>query len=207
MFGTNVVFENAAFDSPASFRLAIFAGEGRFWRCDFRSRADFGQTTFSGHADFLGAHFGGDTTFLGTSFSNRGAEGALSLNHAVAAGMLDFTGAHLQGLADFSSVVARSLSLKGAVLEPGTRLAMSDTVAQDFFLRPSDVHYVETAPVQRHVLGLIETSAKNRGDLGLANEAHYRLRESAAQGRWWTPFDTVFYRGAAGTSCGRGIRS
>jgi uncharacterized protein YjbI with pentapeptide repeats len=198
VFGTDVVFENAAFDSPASFRLAIFAGEGRFWRCDFRSRADFGQTTFSGPADFLGAYFGGDATFLGTTFGNRGAAGALSLNHAVAAGTLDFTGAHLQGLADFSSVVARSLSLKGAVLERGTRLAMSDVVAQDFFLRPSDVGYVETAPVQRRVLGLIELSAKNRGDLGLANEAHYRLRESAARGRWWTPLDTVFYRGVAG---------
>ena len=47
-------------------------------------------------------------------------------------------------------------------------------------------------------LRVIETSAKDRGDLGVANDAYYRLRvlTSNHYGQPWRALDYVFYRGS-----------
>src|SRR5262249_18438774 len=53
---------------------------------------------------------------------------------------------------------------------------------------------------ERKILALIESSAKQRGDLGIANDAYYRLRilTSNHYGQPWRALDYVFYRGVAG---------
>ena len=77
---------------------------------------------------------------------------------------------------------------------------MSNLQAGDLVLDVDAVPQIDDQADQRSTLGMIEESAKARGDLGVANDAHYALLALRSED-YRPPFralDYVFYRGFAG---------
>ena len=213
----SIEFRRAAFGGTADFSSGAFSQDAAFDDAVFHGRTDFAQARFLGNASFLRTRFDDGATFEEAEFdAGHDRTTTVSFDSATAGGVLDFAYAVLHGQATFTRMSATgSISLANARVEPRCEFydaAIGKTkqseecvsVAQistpDFELGvPATLHAVlhEERP---YVLGLIESSAKARGDISTANDAHYALRILDSQSDSWPvhALDFAFYRVIAG---------
>jgi hypothetical protein len=188
-----------------------------FDRADFRGIADFGQTALLAPTQFDDARFHDDASFRSATVSGGGLGGppGLSFFHTVADRQLDLSGSgftkpgvdattlaenrQLIG-ADLSSIRAATLRFDDAEFQAGIRLRTQKLSVGDLHLGLGDFGHLSTTNEEERLAGMIEASAKARGDLALANDAEYELRLLEAQHDSWPVYalDSVFYRGIAG---------
>lgn len=196
-------FGEAKFGEEALFRRAVFRGATDFGATHFAKGGDFGRSQFSAGAQFVGAVFNTSAaTGESAVFDEGGSGGDLDFSYA------DFSpGSNSEGVVSFNRFLCNgTLSLQQATFEPGEEIASMGLQAKSLVLDlgttalvlddPSD----RTAPQRRHVLELIESSAKAKGDLVTANKAAYELHVLEARGYSWPRRlgDIVFYRWIAG---------
>lgn len=199
-------FERATFRGGGDFRDGAFGAEATFDGSEFQQGADFNQAIFDGQASFVQARFADGASFVSVVFS--GAEEptdpALWFERASSRGKLDFTDATFGGDAEFKELTATVLSFDGTTFAPESApglgsLLMADVSTGDLVLAVDDV--ANLGPEDREpILEEIESSAKERGDIGLANDAHYRLQVLSSHHHSWPrrTADLIFYRGLAG---------
>jgi hypothetical protein len=194
-FAGAAAFTSAHFDGGASFATAdtVFAGETAFDFASFALGADFTQAEFDADAHFYAARFANDARFVGSDFTS------VSFDNVQAAKALDLTGVAASSLA-LSRTTAQSVTLRDVTLDSGG-LAIDQLATPDLDLAVSDVSYVQGGSQAKDAtLKLIEESAKNRGDLSVANDAHFQqqLIASNSQPPLRRALDAFFYRWIAG---------
>jgi uncharacterized protein YjbI with pentapeptide repeats len=203
VFQAETSFTRALFGAGTAFGKATFQGPVRFTGADFHSATSFNSTTFYGLADFEEARFAADATFAHAGFRNTGTDPALTLTSAVAQDGFTFEGATFAQAVRADDVIARSFNLDGVTFEgPATISVLGANVGDlRYSLANLDRVVEDEADEQKHkVLSLVESSAKRRDEIALANDAHYKLQELHAQsyGTIRRAADAVFYRGIAG---------
>lgn len=206
-------FGRASFRGTASFNRATFASRATFSEADFRAGARFAQSTFRAGADFTEAQFAAGATFLHARFEPpMTSEEAARFQDVTAEGSLDFTFARFADeeatppaetriIAIFEGLVGgRSLVFRNTRFGAGHRITMLQLQVRDLILDVDVVPQIDDPADQRVVLQTIEESAKARGDLGEANDAHYALLvlRSSDYSPVVRALDYVFYRGVAG---------
>jgi hypothetical protein len=195
-FGQGAYLQGAAFEGAADFRDTGFSGAAVFDEAAFGGRADFAQSRLLANASFDNARFAGDASFrqVLSGQGERDDEGVfallniyrrpvrLSFDHATFAGKLDLTSAALWGDVEFASVSAREISLEHALLGKASTLHMSDLSAGALSVDPGALqsHLDAARDQERAALHTVETTAKDDGDLGRANDAHYRVQVLAS---------------------------
>jgi hypothetical protein len=209
------VFRRSAFAGTADFSGRILAGRTDFSATQFRGDADFSQTEFDEPVVFSGARFSAGGSFLGADFESsdppaKSAEKkspppppSSSFEGVRVEGTLDFSLATFRRPANFSQMSTSGLlSFDQAELHVPRGLNFFQVSLGSLQLGvPDALAAVKGSDKQReHVLDLIESSAKERNDLGLANDAHYERQ--VIRSRNYTPplhvLDVVFYRTFAG---------
>jgi uncharacterized protein YjbI with pentapeptide repeats len=224
-FEREATFGGARFDGEADFGQATF-GRGGFREIVSLapSGANFADATFRGVADFSGSVLaGGGATFDGTEFLDRASfvrtafwtsrpHPAASFDTVDAAADVDLSSAGFafvgrrghrslasQPIASFENLVAQGLvSLRGASFPAERPIVMEGLSAHGMVLDVDEVANVQRDKEQ--VLVLIQRAAKERDDLGMANDAEYRLHMLRSH-RYSTVVrvaDIVFYRWLAG---------
>jgi hypothetical protein len=163
-------------------------------------------------AVFTGAQLGDVASFLGAHFFAPSATAeAATFQGLSAARDLDFTFSKFLSLGkpnpDRSDYVAffGDLVCGGSLIFESTRFApgplnMQRLQAHDLVLDVGVTSAIPDHGQRRRVLRLIEASAKARGDLVTANDAHYTLRVDESRDYAFVPraLDYVFYRSIAG---------
>jgi uncharacterized protein YjbI with pentapeptide repeats len=202
-FARDQDFAGAVFGSTADFRSRVFERGCNFGSVNFRGLADFSQTTFNGVAEFDYARFERDASFRGATFAASAdptGDRAVSMVYAVAQEELSFDAATFYKLVLAESVVARKLSFDDVSFEDPAQITLAKLNVEDLSYPLRGVDRIVDDQQRLDVLGKIETSAKNRGDIGLANDARYQLQKLTASeyGVFWHTADAVFYRGIAG---------
>ena len=199
-FADDALFADAAFDAATSFRRGLFRGTADFTRADFRGLADLSRTDISSTADFGETRFADRSTFFTAIF-----RGEAKFDDAVATGPLDLTNANFLDKASFLAFESTGLmTLDGEQLRAD--LDVNDQTSIDAVRvigfkgvvsaldRHGDLDSME------HFLSVIESAAKERGDLKLANDARFERRKII--GEQFDPTlriaDYIFYRGIAG---------
>ena len=206
-FQSDTVFANGSATASMVFRRATFAGATDLSYFNFRGSAIFDGTTFRGPVDASYAHFIGKASFdqvradddmtfrVARFYPGKSA----SFSAMKCAGDLDFAFAYfLRDMAFNDLVVGGTLSLPSVT---GNGPLFFDQISARSF--QMDVGTVTTAVVsdnRRAVLSRIEASAKARGDVAVANDAHYanQVLKSDDYGPVRHFFDYVFYRTFAG---------
>jgi hypothetical protein len=207
-------FERASFRGVASFNRARFEGETTFREADFRAPARFAQARFDASVVFTSAQFAAGASFLNARFEpSETSEEAARFQHVTAEGSLDFTFATFDVgasatpsddariIAIFADVVCgRSVVFRDTTFGAEHRITMSRLQARDLVLDIHVVPQIDDPADQRIVLETVGESAKARGDLGEANDAHYALLalRSKDYSPFWRVLDYAFYRGVAG---------
>jgi uncharacterized protein YjbI with pentapeptide repeats len=203
-------FARAAFHGVTLFNDVHFQRHSSFGEADFRQRADFSRTFFLNGGDFADARFGGGALFLNAEFrawlQPRGdedaAEEAATFQNAVSGGDLNFTLAKFKhqvtNFSHFSS--SDSLVFDDAAFDQDSGFTLESIQVRDLRLDVDAVEGIGDRADQITVLKTVEQSAKQRGDVGTANDAHYRMRALTSEGYngVWKGMDLVFYRGIAG---------
>jgi len=199
-FASPAEFDGAAFRGGALFNQAVFARHASFAQGDFREHTDFSQAKFDGGADFSGAQLASGASFLATEFA-----GMARFQAATAGGDLNFTFALFRGdrpTANFADLVsAAALVFRNPEPLPRNfRLQTSQLQVRDLSMDVASVSAIEDDADRKTALETIEQSAKARGDLREANDAHYRLQvlKSMHYSIVGHILDYVFYRGVAG---------
>ena len=219
-------FKSAVFGDLAEFGGFSFQGSSNFASAAFRGQTDFSQATYAKGATYTSARFSQGASFEAAKFEPTSRDSNdpedTHFDYAVAGGPLDFSAATFRG--GFASYlfpglqVSGDLSFAGATITPECPLNRgSPPSTQCLFFGYADdpsnpfsattlelsvdnaLHAVD--PSERAaILQRIESSAKNAGDLGLANDAHYQLQVISSQSD--SPplhfLDFVFYRTLAG---------
>jgi uncharacterized protein YjbI with pentapeptide repeats len=210
-FAAGATFARASFRGAVLFYRTIFGRSAAFEESDFRRRTDFSRASFRDGGVFTRAQFAEGALFLGTRFFvGSGSAAAGRFQSVASGGDLNFTFATFKRLgkpsneesgnvAVFSELVcARTVRLRD--VEFAGLIAMNELQVRDLVMDVPDVRRVDDRDDQRIVLQTIEESAKARGDLVAANDAHYALRVLRQQD--FSPLgralDYVFYRGVAG---------
>jgi hypothetical protein len=207
-------FERASFRGSATFNSATFEGAAAFTGVDFRDRATFDVTSFDAGTSFSGARFGQGASFLAADFhapitgKDEVEQPAASFDQASSSANLDFTFATFNSapkkadeVAIFDGLVSgRSLLLGRAEFQDEDNVTMNRLQVADLVLAVDAVRLIRNSDDRQDVLKAIEDSAKARGDLGIANDAHYGARalRSTEFGPVLRAADTVFYRWIAG---------
>lgn len=205
-------FDGASFRGAALFNDVRFRGQAAFRDTDFRQRTDFSQAVFLAGAVFKRAGFTEGASFLASRFFvSEPSDEAAVFGSVASAGDLDFTFAvfrpmghasgHSSPIAVFSGLVCGgSLVFRDTEFSEGQTIVMSRLHVEDLVLDVDVVPRIDSKLDREPVLRMIEESAKARGDLGDANDAHYALRVLESEN--YSPFghalDYVFYRGLAG---------
>ena len=193
-FEKAVTFDRAAFRSTADFRQRCFGSGVRFAQADFAKRVEFVQAEFLGGATFDGARLTGGGTFRDAEFDRE-----TSFEDVTAGGNLDFTVATFLKDADFFG-----LSSDGALIFEDAIFAgsidMGNLSAAGLVLEVDAVRHAAGNAERRDVLRMIESSAKERGDLAAANDASFERRKllSTEYGPVRRVWDVLVYRGLAG---------
>jgi hypothetical protein len=206
-FTSDAGFPDAVFGSVSDFREALFQRSGNFPNANFVGRAEFGQALINQELDFSGTRFASGALFLRTALGirppNFGEDApALLFENAVVRGRIDLQDAVLKRSANFNVVSADSMSFDGISYDPSSKLSMSEVVATNVSLDLADVRHLEagSSAEERAILHTAEETAKSAGELGLANDLHYRIQEIARGDDVWPRriADHAFYRGVAG---------
>jgi hypothetical protein len=186
-------FFRTTFRRGVDFRQRCFGRRTVFAQTRFGERADFTQTTFLEDATFADARLPDGATFRAAAFDRRA-----SFEDVTSGGKLDFAVADFLGEADFFGLASDgALAFEDA--DFGQEIDMEEVSAESLLLDVDAADRVAGVE-KRRVLEMIESAAKERGDLDRANDAHYeRLslesRQYGPMRRFW---DLVFYRGFAG---------
>jgi len=209
-FGTDAVFSYASVSEAIAFDRAAFAGSAEFAGVSFDGPAsfkgvelhgptDFSLADFGDDAIFDYAHFGRDAAFLYTSFDAGGSFIGID-----AAGGLDFAHSKITETMDFDNArSARTVSFADAEFDPHGTLTFNDASLGGLLL---GVHALlqhvdpQVLGNRKQDLSLLDATAREHNDLGLANDAHYN-REVLHSGHmpwYWRPFNIVGYRYGAG---------
>lgn len=194
-FGGIASFTQAAFRGAADFRQRCFSGAASFQGATFGERVDFAKANFHSDVVLDGASFESDASFLASIF-----ETEASFLRVSASESLVFDDAIFGGEAGFFELaVSGTLSLQGSQFLDGVDLRRAPV--GDLIMDLADVANVEGREGERgDVLALIETSAAERGDLALANDASFQLLALQNSQLGWFPraMDWFFYRLLAG---------
>ena len=204
-------FDRAAFRGTAIFNQGRFYEAGTFVDGDFRSGAHFAQAQFLAAVNFTGAQFSKGASFLNARFQSTESSAGARIQDITTAGTLDFTFASFVAgetspdgaspIVIFSDIVgAQSVLFRNTTFADQQRITMHSVQARDLELGVDTVRQIDDEADQLVVLKSIEDSAKVRGDLADANDAHYALLVSQSQdySAVWRALDYVFYRNAAG---------
>jgi uncharacterized protein YjbI with pentapeptide repeats len=203
-------FARAAFRGVTLFNDVHFRRHASFGEADFRQRADFSRTFFLNGGDFADSRFSAGASFLSAEFRAwlkiRGdedpAEEAATFQNAVSGGDLNFTFAKFKHqVTNFSHFASSgSLVFDDAFFDPDSGFTLEFIQVRDLSLAVDAVNGIGDRSEQIAVLKKIENSAKERGDVSIANDAHYRMRvlKSEDYNTMWKALDLVFYRGIAG---------
>jgi hypothetical protein len=189
-----VTFERTSFRGTADFRQRCFGRGAGFAGADFAKRADFTQSEFLHDTTFEGARMEGGATFQDAAF-----KGAADFNEMAAGGALDFTAVAILGDANFFGVTSDN----ALVFERATfnnQVKLDDLSVASLLLDVDAAKRVTGDTEKRDILGMIESSAKERGDLDRANDAYFERRKllSKEYGSVERLGDTLIYRGLAG---------
>jgi uncharacterized protein YjbI with pentapeptide repeats len=205
LFAGPADFRAVTFDGVADFRAAQFAALDRGVKCRpvtvcfedavFRGRSDFSRTTFFPHTDFDDAYFADDAVFRRAVFYN-----SASFERGTIGGWLDFKRASLTKNLQLLNLSAGGLSFDGTTFNQPFTINAEDVRPRDIEASVGVIDLVGQAQNRGPLLHVLEQSAKERGDLGLANDAHYRLQELAARNDGFPRqvADYVIYRWVAG---------
>lgn len=206
-FQSDAVFANGSSTASMVFRRTTFAGATDLSYFTFGGGTVFDGTTFRGPVDASYAHFlgkasfdqvraDGDMTFRVARFF----PGTIASFSAMkCAGDLDFAFAYFRREVAFNDlVVGGALSLPSVT---GEGPLYFDQISARSFEMDVGTATVAVAPNNRRaVFSRIENSAKARGDLAVANDAHYanQVLKSDNYGAVHHLLDYVFYRTFAG---------
>jgi uncharacterized protein YjbI with pentapeptide repeats len=226
-FGGRAGFREAKFSNSASFAGSVFRDAADFTEAEFETGAIFDYAQFVSNGSFLDATFTGTGKSVAASFLAVGASGDLDFSSCkfnVVTGRVG--GATAGGLAlteasavekprssvpwvatFFDLASAGTVSFRDTSFESGYSIQMNGISTKDLVMTVRIAGLVAdgaddvTKEQQRHVLELIQASAKARGDLSQANDAYYRLRVLVS--RKYSLFhryvvDWPFYREVAG---------
>jgi hypothetical protein len=203
-FGGETTFERTAAQGGADFRDCDFNAPTSFAAAEFDDLADFSDSRFASYAGFSGARFGRDGTFVGVVFGYDGGQTyGVAFDHATVERNLVFDLAQFSGRANFRRTMAGSaFSFDRAELTPpvGKLLVFRDVSAGAFSMDVDAAQTAVQASDRRRVLELVETGAKARGDLGVANDARFALEVMKSREQpWWKRIpNVVFFRVVAG---------
>jgi Pentapeptide repeats (9 copies) len=196
-------FARATFNGSADFSYFVFQDEATFNGAKFKGSADFSSAKFGGTTSFNRARFEEGVTFLGAFFL-RGEFGDSFLG-AESGGDINFAFTEFDRPTDFENVSAKdTISFSSATLAVPGGLHFSQVTAGSFEMSVdsamSAVQHGSGTDDRPAVLGMIESSAKAGGDLGVANDAHYakQVLKSHGYGFPLNVLDFVFYRTFAG---------
>ena len=201
MFVSSASFPRTSFAAVADFRETQFQHRSRFEQAEFKSVADFSQARFGGEANFTRARFAARGTFFGANFTRVAKQGfSARFNHAAGANELDFASTKFAGRLGFRGAKAPAISFADADFFARRQAVLDEASAADFVMDVSTVDDAVQPEDRRHVLRLVEASAKSRNELTVANHAHYDLEVLTSNGYWWPwrVLDRVFYRWIAG---------
>lgn len=189
-----VTFDGATFRGTADFRQRCFGSRGRFAETDFAKRVEFVQAEFLRGATFEDARLTGGATFRDAEFDE-----AAIFTHVTAGGSLDFTVASFLDDADFFGLLSdAALILDDAIF--AKQIDMGELSAASLVLDVDAAKLANGDVEKRDILRMIESSAKERGDLAVANDASFERRKlvSKEYGPLRRAWDVVVYRGLAG---------
>jgi Pentapeptide repeats (9 copies) len=198
-FTDGAELDRASFRGRADLRRSEYGGAASFAEADFAHGADFSESTFDRPATFTRARFAEGASFAGVRFSGEKSPDAATFERVVSRGRLNFTDATFGRDVDFRDVTADAVSFDHASIPSRASLFMRSLAADDLVLSVDATDRVD-AGSREPIVDLIESSAKTRGDIGLANDAHYRLQMLASRDDSLPQriADTIFYRGIAG---------
>ncbi|HAL25174.1 MAG TPA: hypothetical protein DCP25_00330 [Chloroflexi bacterium] len=207
-------FDGAAFRGGALFNTAVLNGKASFSEADFRGHTDFSLAHFNGGADFSGAQLAQGASFFAAQFKDAPRSGtAARFQGATAGGDLNFTFAYFAPAGDRDVTANFADFVSGAALvlrdldEPEHfRFRMDRLQVRDLRMDVNDIQKVDAETDENRTLyqtrayTTLEASAKDRGDLAEANDAHYALQvlKSKHYSTVGRMLDYVFYRGIAG---------
>jgi hypothetical protein len=189
-----VTFDRASFRSSADFRQRCFGTLGRFAQTDFAKRVEFVQAEFLGGATFEDARLTGGATFRDAEFDKKA-----EFKNVVAGGSLDFTVATFLDKADFFGLLSdAALIFDDAIF--AKQIDMDEVSAASLVLDVDAAKRADGDIEKRDILRMIESSAKERGDLAVANDASFERRKllSKEYGPLRRAWDFFVYRGLAG---------
>jgi hypothetical protein len=199
IFNGNARFDDAVFGRVSDFRKASFLAGATFSEASFLGRAEFSRALINHEVSFDDARFGSDALFLGTNFGEDTP--AVLFENTAARGRIDLQESVLGGSATFNQVTARSLSFDGMTYRrSSSKLNMTGVVATDVSLGVAGVQHLFAPADELAILHSAEETAKSAGNLGLANDLHYRIQDIASRNDGWLRriADHAFYRGVAG---------
>jgi hypothetical protein len=173
----------------------------------FQRLVEFQRVRFDAGADLSFAKFGEraifDRTIFGgaTSFRNVQSVGLLSLQDGQVIGALDFDHAYLgDGISLPGVITSGVLSLRGALIDYRETMRLEPLRATSLLFDIDDTTRIAGALEKIAALEILEDTATASDDLGLANEARYRLLALQGRRQPWVQrvLDAVFYRAVAG---------
>jgi hypothetical protein len=215
-FEGDAVFAGAGAAGVATFTRTTLSRTADFDRFMFNLGADFGAAEFGGPADFSlsmfsgpvvfdGARFASDVSFVGADFyRSKMRDGPDSFVSVHAAGGLDFALAEFDRTAVFTYANSTPVtSFTNATFGSHGLLEVSNSAFTGLQMSVGSVlRFVDDdgGRDRERLLSVLESSAKDSGNLGLANSAHYaRQVLRSRHDRWYVHIlDFVFYRLSAG---------
>jgi uncharacterized protein YjbI with pentapeptide repeats len=188
-------FGAATFGGVADFRQAVLGGPIALRRefpitfadAVFRERADFSRVNFLQQTSFRDSRMA-DGVFRAATFRppEDGEEGMIlvSFDHATVGRRLDLDEATLLSAAELGWLSAATLSLHETRFgNPFTLNAHAVSVGE-LVAGLDSLDHVDIDRDRIALLRLLESSAKARSDLRLANDAHFRLQALEARNDW-----------------------
>jgi uncharacterized protein YjbI with pentapeptide repeats len=207
----NAAFTRAIVRGGADFSGFSFLGDSTFQGADFEGPADFSTATF-GAVSFFQSRLAQGATFVGAGFSEpaeatdesggTGRPMSVDFRQVVSRSDLDFAFARFDEPIDFSNaVVSGVLSFTNATFAVSGGVSWYEVSAQNLEMSVTNaLRAVAGAAQQQTVLSGIEATAKEHGNLGLANDALY-ARQEIRSDRYplpWRVLDFALYRWIAG---------
>lgn len=193
-FNAEVRFERSSFRGTPDFRRRCFGEHASFTRAGFEDTAEFTQAKFFGVATFLNARFQAGARFRGAKFDQ-----ATSFESIAVSGRLDFTLATFLSQTQFFGLLSNDVvAFEDA--DFATTIRMPEFLAAELRMDISATKLIVGDSNRRRVLAMIETTARERGDLDVANDAYFERRKLISK-NYSTPkrlADFVFYRMLAG---------
>jgi uncharacterized protein YjbI with pentapeptide repeats len=221
-FQSTASFSAALFEGPAVFADTDFRDRADFGVAEFDLGATFSLARFGRDASFLAADF-----YAPNRRPGEDEQEAAAFDGVISSGNLDFTFAEFKFesaprprprkasrtaatprlVAIFDDTVCgRALIFRKTEFQDedeerfAARLKMTRIQAADLVLNVDEAHRIANVDDRQDVLSDIEESAKARGELSVANSAHFKRLTLQSRDYSFVPrvLDFVFYRNVAG---------